>query len=148
MFIAGRRVSLAAILISALWIIATFFPALGTCHSGRITWFDNLTVVFFGWLGPFFGMFGWYANLPLCISLIWLYRLKTPNIIVAVLGLGLASTTFAPVRMAHNTLRSEDLCVWGPGFWLWYACFVIVLGLSLWHWCYPVPDKQSEGEVG
>lgn len=52
----------------ALFCAAYAFPAIGTCSrdpARMINWFDNSTVLFFGWLGIFNLQFGWFANIAL-----------------------------------------------------------------------------------
>ncbi len=112
----------AAGLIVLLWLAALCFPSLGTCRDGVTTWFDNSTVLFFGWAGAVSGMMGWYANLFLCRCVYFLASGRVPTLTMGLFTFLLACSSFVPAELAHNEATSEPLCAWGAGFWLWFGC--------------------------
>lgn len=136
---------LAAAVIIGLWLSALFFPSLGTCREGQVTWFEAETTVFFGWLAAFSGLLGWYANIPLIMALFRLVRGRMPSIGLAGFALVIASTSFLEVELAHNEAWSEPLCAWGTGFWLWYSTQPLVLAVALWGWIRQRPTASTSG---
>lgn len=111
----------AAGLMVVLWLAALCFPSLGTCRNGATTWFDNSTVLFFGWGGAVSGMMGWYANLFLFRCVYFLVSGRVPTLSMGLFAFLLACSSFVPVELAHNEAESERLCAWGTGFWLWFG---------------------------
>jgi hypothetical protein len=92
-----------------------------------IEWFDNQTVVWFGWAGFMFGQYGWYANVPFCFALIYLLLGKVPRSDgLPAAQLVLVACAFVPAPLAHNEGYSEPVCAFGPGFWLWILAQAIV----------------------
>ncbi|WP_159011171.1 hypothetical protein [Bradyrhizobium sp. S69] len=118
-----------------------------------MTYFDNATIVFFGALGPMFGTFAWYANVFLFVATVRLALGRAPWLLSDLAGLALALTSFRIVELMHNEAFSEPVCAWGIGFWLWLACFVIVLGISLGNaiaWAFrpsPTPLRHDEATI-
>jgi hypothetical protein len=118
-----------AIFALACFIGAMYFPSIGTCYkdSESITWFDNVTVVWWGWGGLFFGQYGWYANIPFAIGLISLILgRRFYSYIIPSIQIILFLWAIMPIPLAHNEGYSERVCAHGSGFWLWIGAQALV----------------------
>jgi len=127
-------------IVAALWIAAMLTPDLATCAYGRPQWAPGYETLITGWAGPLmmvwhpsFGMFAWYANVFLLLSLAQMLRGRSPALHYALPGLMLALTAFAPLYF-YSYARGEDaLCARGPGFWLWLSSFAVTAVAAVWE---------------
>lgn len=121
----------AAAVIAGLWGLALFFPSIGTCRDGAISWFSTETTVFFGWMAAFGGLLGWYANITMLYGLYALVLGRRPSGIAGTIGLLLALTSFRNVELAHNEAWTEPLCAWGSGFWMWFSAQALLAAVAV-----------------
>lgn len=137
-----RRIALAALALTgtALFLGALAFPAVGTCpRSGADlpNWFDNLNLLFFGWMAILVGQWGWLANIPFLINTAMLALGRRPGFWLPGMQaffLGIALLTLHPswgLRLPHNEAWDEPVCWLGTGFWLWVAGQAVVCGAAL-----------------
>lgn len=119
-----------------LFGLAYGLPAIGTCSrdpARSITWFDNATVLFFGWLGIFAFQIGWFANLAFACNLVAVLRgVASPHWRLVVHGalLLVGLLTLQPalgMELPHNEAWSEPICRLGTGVWLWVAAHLVIL---------------------
>ncbi len=132
--------ALAALVAVLIFLAALAYPAVGTCAANgglnRPNWFDNTTILFFGWLAVFAGQFGWFANVPFFLNVAGLLRDRHPHRIVPIAQaflLFVAIVTLRPasgLRLPHNEAFDEPLCYLGVGFWMWVVAQSIVLAAS------------------
>lgn len=111
-----------------LFLTALQYSSIGTCVSGTppVTWFENQTVVLFGWGGLIFGQLGWYANLAFGWSLLHLLAGRLPSFKhITLLHAVLVFWALLPIPLAHNEGYKEPVCALGAGFWLWVAAQAI-----------------------
>jgi len=127
-------------IVATLWIGAMVTPDLATCAYGEPLWALGYQTLITGWAGPLMvfwhpsiGMFAWYANVFLLISMVQMFRGRAPAAPNAVSGLLLALSALAPISF-YSEARGEDaLCARGPGFWLWIAAFVVTAAAAVWE---------------
>jgi hypothetical protein len=127
-------------IVAALWIGAMLTPNLATCAYGQPQWAPGYQTLITGWAGPLmmlwhpsFGMFAWYANVFLLITMVQMLRGRPPALHHAVTGLMLALTAFAPLYFYSDARGEDALCARGPGFWLWIAAFAVTAAAALWE---------------
>jgi hypothetical protein len=128
-------IGLAAVAL-ACFVLALAFPAVGTCYapgSPLPDWFENQNILFFGWMAALVGQFGWFANIPFAVTLVFLARGKPlPWYVPAgqLTFLIFAIVSLLPafgMMLPHNEGYSEPVCWLGRGFWLWVAAQAIAL---------------------
>jgi len=127
-------------IVATLWIGSLVTPDIATCVYGEPLWAPGYETLITGWAGPLmmfwhpsFGMFAWYANVFLLISMVRMITGRAPTLHHALPGLMLALTAFAPLYF-YSTPRGEDaLCARGPGFWLWIAAFAVTAVVAVWE---------------
>ena len=132
----GSRVALTsfAILAIALCAMAMLFPALGTCQQisqGLVTWLANSDILLRGPFGAFFLEFGWYANIPLVIATITLFRARRVHSGVIVVQVILVLSSQLPVTLLGASEAPAVICRWGVGYWLWFAAHAIIVACSI-----------------
>lgn len=127
-------------IVAALWIAALMTPDLATCAYGQPQFAPGYETLITGWAGPLmmvwhpsFGMFAWYANVFLLISMARMLRGRAPALHHAMPGLMLALTALAPMYFYSDARGEDALCARGPGFWLWMSAFAVTAAAALWE---------------
>ena len=127
-------------IVATLWIAAMVTPDLATCAYGRPQFALGYEALIKGWAGPLmmfwhpsFGMFAWYANVPLAICMVQMLRGDPPTLQWALPGLALALTAFAPLYFYSDARGEDALCARGPGFWLWICSFAVTAAAAVWE---------------
>jgi hypothetical protein len=83
----------------------------------------------FGALGALEGQFAWYAN-PL--MLVAVFSRKALGVICALLSVALTIQTAVTLTADWSDGEvPDDVCGFGPGYYLWVACSVLVLVATL-----------------
>jgi hypothetical protein len=137
-----RLLGLVALL---LWFAALFAPMrlelAGPFYNVDFQPFLGWRLASYGWLGPLGLAPGWYANIPLAISLIQCLRGRPPGRRLAWVGLAVAATALAPFWYFGfaGSFRSWYV-VRGPALWLWLSAFVLVWLPAIWR--APMPDRD------
>jgi hypothetical protein len=115
--------------------MACAMPALVLTRSGAQEEWSGAVAVTSGCLGPFFGQFAWFANLPAGIAAVLLFRRRYNW------AIGWAATAILiaidSLALFHQPIPSDEgnvgppyiLQHFGPGFFLWLASLgVLFLG--------------------
>jgi hypothetical protein len=139
---AGRaqviRILLWAVLV--LFILSLFLPSVYVDRAGRIDlqcvvpiWSAGLDYLLVGPLGFLDGQFGWIAN-PLMLFAV-LAKNRKSSLVLSAFVLTAATAAVALAADTAFSFTSEwgdrggdfEVCGFGPGYYLWLACSVLVL---------------------
>ena len=88
---------------------------------------DGLILLFWGWLGPFFYSFAWFANFPFGLAVYRLIRGRLPGYLSAVSSAIIGYSVLIPHRGVDPRAphwRAEVFV--GPAIHLWLAALTIV----------------------
>jgi len=85
-----------------------------------------------GFLGPFIGLYGWFANPLLVISLLMMRKLPVPALIIAMLGLllAIAAVNITTIPYDEGAATFIDFHV---GYFVWLLAFQIAMVGALWR---------------
>ena len=127
----------------ALFIASLALPAVSSGQffrddlicKGDVSWAPGWLLLLMGPLGPFVGEFGWFANCLMLLAAATTGR----NVLMRALGLAFALAAVALVIVTPFSFTSfrvdggvpDIVCRFGPGYYLWLACSVLVLIASL-----------------
>jgi hypothetical protein len=135
----ARRSQIAAIILKiaiALFILSLLSPSVSDEQNYRLDlacmaphWSRGWEFLPFGALGALEGHFGWYAN-PL--MLVAVFARRAVGVICALLAVALTiQTAFSFTELSFDGGVPDDVCGFGPGYYLWVACSVLVLVATL-----------------
>jgi hypothetical protein len=130
-----------------LWAISLVLPAIRYCAATadtvpHETWDHGLKLLLFGWLGPFEGLFGWFANPCLLLLPVALVPGERPWP-----WLSCAPLLFALIAWGQGDFErgfdagSYTACGFGPGYWVWLAACTIPAILCVADWRVSRRDK-------
>jgi hypothetical protein len=130
---------------SLLFVMACAMPALVIRDGERVDSWEGWFLLTFGWGGLFQAQFAWLANLLLVGAALLVWRRRYVGAAVTSgMALPLALDTAAmfsqPVAIGDE-VRPCFLQRFGPGFFLWLASFLVVLGGA----CWLVRRRRREG---
>lgn len=93
----------------------------------------GIKILAFGWLGIFDGTIGWYANIFLLLGLFSLGNKIARSVAYSLVGGGIAisSLGYKQMWLDENYAMYSDVGSWGIGFYLWMACFGVLIVASL-----------------
>jgi hypothetical protein len=118
----NRRTLLSVAL--ALGLLALALPAVAMGHGTRCAvpdWASGWMLLVTGPLGLMVGQFGWLAN-PLMLLAAIFKRIELAAIAVGLIVLTAITFTSLPTDNGTSTM-----CGFGPGFYVWLACSVVIL---------------------
>ena len=110
--------SLMACLLAGCWLLSQVLPVAVTNNEEVKGW----TVLLSGWLGPFAGQFGWFANPVFAISIPLVAggpRAARANGIAAAALLLLTASAFTWHDLQFD-MGKEQIRSFGPGYYLWF----------------------------
>lgn len=122
---AVSRLRLAAI---SVYVLSLLLPALITSDGNE----PGVIVLIEGVFGPFMGLYGWFANPLLVISLSMMRKLPIPALLLAMLGLLLAivSVNITTIPYDEGSATFIDFHV---GYFVWLLSFPIAMLGALWR---------------
>lgn len=91
-------------------------------------------VLMVGWLGPLVGIYAWYANPLLYLSLRLSRSRRGAARVVAIGGFCLALTALTVKKIPYDD-GYHDLIGFGIGYYLWLACFPLAIVSTLGNGC-------------
>lgn len=124
----------------ALWFLSLALPGASEGHgvdcSAR-SWAPGWMLLIGGPLGALVGQFGWFAN-PLMLLAAIFKRSE-----LAVLAVGLVVLTAFTLNSVPTDNGSNTVCGFGPGYYVWLACAVLILYSTL---LTPRPAPKTIGD--
>jgi len=88
--------------------------------------------LFMGWVGPFFGSFGWYAIPFMLWNVGRLIYGKRVAIVPAIIGLAVSTQGMLTTDFSFETSYTAH---WRIGFYIWYGCACLMLPVAVFdHW--------------
>lgn len=124
-----RTIAIAAVAIYAAALIA---PGYQLTEGGKILhprveviWGWRLAA--FGWLGPLELSFAWFANIPLAICVIKIFRGKAPGHAIVAMAVCLGLSALLPLRVFDPIYGWSMGFVRGPTIWLWLVSIAMTV---------------------
>ncbi|MHC2251753.1 hypothetical protein ACVILK_001445 [Bradyrhizobium embrapense] len=116
----------------ALFVLSLFLPAASNEQVYRLDrvcqnpqWDHGLAFLLVGPFGVLFGQFGWFAN-PLML-LAAITRREFGLVFATLAILATTSTTRTLTHFWRDGEPDDVVCGFGPGYYAWAACSVLVL---------------------
>lgn len=127
----------------ALFIASLALPAVSSGQffrddlicRGDVSWARGWSLLLMGLLGPFVGQFEWLANLLMLLAVatagssVLMRALCLVSALAALALTAVTPFTFTSVKVDGGV--PDIICSFGPGYYLWLACSVLVLIASL-----------------
>ncbi|MGG6268006.1 hypothetical protein ACQ4M3_15555 [Leptolyngbya sp. AN03gr2] len=106
--------------------------------------YSGILVLFIGWLGALMLQFGWYANIPYLMSLVFVLMRKQESAIVysaAALFIGITNTIWLfyqriPGGAGNTDMRLQHL---ERGYYFWITALIIPFVWSAFRYLYSKP---------
>ena len=124
---------LVSITLAILWIVSLFIPVAAQQTYGGPSWVRGWELLTIGWMGPFIGQFGWFANILIWITLACLARTVGPSegftfwLAGSLLLLTINSAFWSTIP---DSAGRHPIVAFGAGYYLW-MCAVGVSGVAL-----------------
>lgn len=121
---AVSRLRLAAL---SVYVLSLCLPALQTSDGNVL----GLVVLIEGVFGPMIGLYGWFANPLLLVSLATMRRFPIPALVLSMLGLllAIASVNITIIPYDEGSAKFIDF---HAGYFVWLLCFPIAMLGALW----------------
>lgn len=103
------------------WVSSLWFPALYTDTSTLMGYW----VLVAGWLGIVAFQFGWFANLLIFLSVLWMYKYPIRATLIAAAAVLVATQSFWFTVMPGK-YENVNVIGQGTGFWLWYGSLILM----------------------
>jgi hypothetical protein len=129
-----------AVLLGSLLLfgLACILPSLQLTAQPDSVW-PGFALLLMGWLGFFIFQFGWTANLPYALGLLFLL-LRKPLLAFLAFGLAVCLSLntllmFSQTIPANeSTMEGDPLYALLPGFYVWLAAMLVGTAGSLYLW--------------
>ena len=124
----------------ACYFLACVLPALHFVNSGNgPDPMNGFNILMIGWMGVFVGQFAWFANPFILLSgIVFLFRQWLASILVILVGLAISLNTFTlfgqEIPADEANVNKLSLVSLGPGYYLWIASMVVILGGAIVLW--------------
>ena len=134
----GRSaIALLLLAFATVFLISAFFQnhSIGTCITSGyfappriISWFDQSTIIFWGWGGLIFGQLGWFANITAMSLASGALHNLPPKQSILVLHSVFVINSALPIPLAHNEGYKEMMCLasYGTGYYCWAIAMALI----------------------